>query len=161
MNLFCCREMKNAVEHGMLELLQRGKRKDICPYCLEKIGEEKMPEAAIKQTIRRLKEKTAKILDNESFHVNEATGKAEKIYDFFCFDKSCYKITKVCLDTIQPLALSSLLFFRESPFENPEARTIIQIFFWHHSDHSPFYRAKLYYGQPKQVIPEELEKLVR
>jgi len=116
-----------------------------------------MPEPAILQTMRRLKEKTWPILNEESDYVGSARGKAADICDIICFGKLGYRLVKVCLETISKAELDRLLHFNECRDPN----TIIQIFFWHNHEHRPFYRAKLYYDKPNQPIPAALKKLVK
>ncbi len=116
-----------------------------------------MSDDPIKQQIRRLKERTWHILDNESFHVWEARGKASNVCDFICMDKSGYRLVKVCYQVIGAVELGRLLNFNDSR----DPGTIIQIFFWDKHEHQPFYRAKLYYDRPQQPIPASLQKLVK
>jgi hypothetical protein len=116
-----------------------------------------MSDTAIAQQMRRLREKTWHILDNESFHVGASRGKAASVCDFICMDKSGYRLVKVCLQAISPLELERLLRFNESR----DTATIIQIFFWKTGEHQPFHRAKLYYDKPEQPIPTALQKLVK
>jgi hypothetical protein len=116
-----------------------------------------MSESSYKQHLRRVTDKTGRILDEESQNVGKALGKLAKVCDFSCHDKLGHKIVKVCLDTISRIDLERLLDFdgcRDDP-------TIIQIFFWRNGEHRPFYRPKLRYNCPKQTIPAELQKLVK
>jgi hypothetical protein len=116
-----------------------------------------MSDTAIMQQLRRLREKTWHILDNESFHVGASRGKAAKVCDFICMDKSGYRLVKVCYQTISQPELERLMHFNDSR----DPGTIIQIFFWQKHEHRPFFRAKLYYDRPGQVIPAPLQKLVK
>ena len=117
-----------------------------------------MAEEAIKQFCRRCKERTAEILDEESFNVGEARGKLARVADFTCFDKASYKIVKSCPGWITQKELDRLLAFNGS---QQSASTILQIFFWRQNDQGPFYRPKLFYNQPNQPIPDDLKKLVK
>lgn len=116
-----------------------------------------MSEDLIKQEIRRLRERTWHILDNESFHVWEARGKAANVCDFICMDKSGYRLVKVCYQVIEAFALDRLINFNDSR----DRDTIIEILFWEKHEHQPFFRAKLFYDRPKQPLSAQLKKLVK
>ena len=117
-----------------------------------------MPDEAIKKQLRRFLDATAKLLNEESYHVSVAYGKSSDVYDLACCDKGCWKIVKVCLDTISRHELDMLLGFNDTPYDNG---TILQIFFWTAQSKKPFYRFKLFYNRPDQPIPDELQKLVK
>jgi hypothetical protein len=107
--------------------------------------------------MRRLREKTWHLLDDDSDHVGAARGKAEKVCDFICTDKSRNRIVKVCYLTITKTELDLLLQFDDSY----DPTTAIQIYFWRKYEDRPFYIAKLYYRQPDQRISVQLQNLVK
>lgn len=117
-----------------------------------------MPDESIKRQLRRCREATANILDEESFHVNETSGKAAVVYDFMCFDRGCWKLVKVCVESITRHELRRFLEFSGTPCDNG---MVLQIFFWRKRGRHPFYRPKLAYNRPDQEIPPELQKLVK
>lgn len=117
-----------------------------------------MSEEAISQKLGDYETKTWQILDRESFCVARAVGKLAQIAHFTCQDKISFKIIRCCYRTISRKELEDLLFFNDSPSSAP---TVIQIFFWDDYGREPFYRPKLFFNQPKQVLPIELQKLVK
>jgi len=117
-----------------------------------------MSETAVKQALRRYREKTATLLDDESFNVAQSCGKLSHVIDFTCFDKGVMKLVKVCYQTISPKELEGLLNYSDSQLN---MNTIIQIDFWDKGKRKPFYRSKLFYNQPGQAIPSDLQKLVK
>lgn len=116
-----------------------------------------MSEEPINKLMRRLMERSWKILDHESFYVFSARGKASAVCDFTCHDKSGYRLVKVCLKTISRAELDRLLRFNDCRDPN----TIIEILFWEKHQQQPFHRAKLYYNSPEQPIPATLKNLVK
>lgn len=118
-----------------------------------------MSETAYKDRLRRARMRTRKMLDGESSFVFEAKGKAATVFDFVCKDKrNGDTYTRVCLDQIAAHELHRLMEFDAIC---ADANTIIQLIFWREHEHRPFCRAKLYYNQPKQKLPDELARLVR
>lgn len=117
-----------------------------------------MSEVSIKQALRRYREKTAELLDDESFNVATARGKLSKSFDFTCFDKGVFKLVKVCYQTMPSKEFDDLLSYSDSQLS---ANTILQIDFWDKGKRKPFYRSKLFYNQPNQAIPPDLRKLVK
>jgi hypothetical protein len=116
-----------------------------------------MSDTPIMQQLRRRKADTAQLLDDESFNVGAAIGKMARAFDFSCMDQMGFKAVKVCLDSITPDELELALTWRGSS----HPATMLQLIFWRKGGHKPFYRAKLFYNQPKQVLPAELQKLVK
>lgn len=117
-----------------------------------------MSEEAIKKALRRYRDKTAVILDDESFNVAEARGKLSKIFDFTCFDKGTMKLVKVCYQNISKKELNDLLVYSDSQLN---ANTILQVDFWDRGKRKPFFRSKLFYNRPNQAISPDLQKLVK
>lgn len=117
-----------------------------------------MAEEAISQILRRCKERTATILDDESFGVAITRGKLSHIFDIICKDKGCDKLVKICYRTISKKELSDILRFNDG---QRNSSTILQLFFWGKNERHPFARPKLFYNQPNQRIPDDLTRLVK
>ena len=116
-----------------------------------------MAEEAIMQAVRRCRERTAELLDDESFNVAEARGKLAQYADFTCFDKGGLKIVRSCYLNISKKELEEFLYFNDSQVQ---ANTILQLFVWSKKSQKPK-RFKLFYNQPDQRIPDDLLKLVK
>ena len=117
-----------------------------------------MPDESVKQRIRRIKRSASNILDRESFNVAEAKGKLSEVVDLVCFDKSGLRLVKVCEEKISNSELSKILHYSDALLDTS---TILQIDFWKKNGRKPFYRAKLYYNKPNQIINNELKKLIQ
>jgi len=117
-----------------------------------------MTEPTIVRRQRECRNKTADLLDDESFHVAEARGKLAKYFDLMCFDKGSYKLVRVCLDYIPQKELERLLKFNDSPYGS---NTILQFFFWDKNARRPACRPKVFYNQPTQELPDHLRKRVK
>ena len=116
-----------------------------------------MPESSVMQKLRRRKDDTLTLLNEESFNVSVAFGKLAEVCDITCSDIMGSKLVKVCLDTISKHELNALLTYDGFRDEY----TIIQVWFWRDGEHQPFYRPKLRYMRPNQTIPALLQKLVK
>ena len=117
-----------------------------------------MGEPAVIKRIRGRIEETVVLLDDESFNVATTRGKFSQVFDITCKDKGCDKLVKVCEDTISQKELDDILNFNDVQLSTG---TILQIFFWKKNAQRPFARPKLFYNQPDQRIPDDLQNLVK
>jgi len=119
-----------------------------------------MTEEPIKQTLRRIKKKVRLQLDQESFRVYEATGKAEREWDFTCLDNTCWRHVKVFYKHIPRDTFLKLVKYNKSPRSSNDH---IQIQFIVYDDYqrTPIVNPKLNYNDPEQDFPDELMKLVK
>ena len=117
-----------------------------------------MGEPAVIKRIRGRIEETVVLLDDESFNVATTRGKFARVFDITCKDKGGDKLVKVCEDSISRRELDDILNFNDVQLSTG---TILQIFFWRKNAQRPFARPKLFYNQPDQRIPDDLENLVK
>jgi len=119
-----------------------------------------MSEEAINKILRRIRKETKRDLDQGSYCVYEATGKAAEDWDFLCNDYSGYRYVRVFLDTIPKEIYTKLLKYNYSPQLSTQITTI-QFYVWPKYGQSPIARPKLRFNCPEQMIPAILTKLVK
>lgn len=117
-----------------------------------------MAEPAIKQTMRRLINKSFHILENEAYFVSRTAGKMSEIADLICLDRASIRFFKICLETITKQELKNLLRFNEIP---PGLPCVIEILVWRYYENRPFGRFKLFCNQPDQTLDPGLKKIIK